>query len=123
MFKRTLLASVVFTLSLTAAPLVLAGPAGTMAGIIMNLNHHATDAEKATLKGIAGDAHASANEKAIATAIMNLNHTVDAGDKAKLVAITKDAAAPAELKDIANVLLGLNHTPSDADKAKLKNIK
>ena len=123
MFKRNLLASVVFSLSLTAAPLVLAGPAGTMAMIVTNLAHHPSDADQAALKAIVSDPHASAAEKTIATAIAGINHSVSDGDKAKLMAIAKDASAPADLKELATVLLGVNHMASDADKAKLKNIK
>jgi hypothetical protein len=94
----------------------------TMAGILANLNHFASDSEKATLKGIVEDKATPAPEKTIAQALINVQHTVSAADKPKLQALVSDKDTPASIKTLAEVILALNHTPSDAEKAKLKKL-
>lgn len=95
-----------------------------MAGILMNLNHFPSDAEKTQLQAIVSDASASAEEKTVATALLGLQHKVADADKSKLQAIIdgKDSKISESLKTIAAALAGLNHTPSAAEKEKLKKI-
>src|SRR5215467_5234358 len=104
-----------------AASLVNAGeakPVQTMAGILMNLQHFPTEAEKQTLKHIAEDKSATADERTVAGALANVQHTVAAADKPRLEAIVKDDKASSSVKTLASVLLGLKHMPSASDKEK-----
>lgn len=95
---------------------------GTMADIVINLNHFPSDADKVKLSSIADSSDSSEAEAALATAIANIEHQAKAADKEKLSAIAADDSAPAGLRDVASVVLALNHTPSDADIAKLEKI-
>ena len=92
----------------------------TMAGILTGLNHFPTDADKQSLKQIAEDKSASADERTVAQALMNVQHKVADADKPKLEAIVNDKKAPDSIKTLAGVILNLNHTPSEADKKKLQ---
>lgn len=94
----------------------------TMAGILMGLNHFASDAEKATLKTIVDSKTSNDAERTVAQALINVQHKVAAADAPKLQALVKDAKASESVKTIASVILALNHTPSDAEKAALKKI-
>ena len=93
-----------------------------MAGIMMNLNHFPSDAEKVTLKTIASDKATTAHERTVAEVLLTVQHSPSAADKAKLDAIVKDAAAPEGVKTLASVLSSLVHTPSAGDKERLKKI-
>jgi hypothetical protein len=94
----------------------------TMAGILMKLNHFATDPEKAQLKAIVDDKTTTPAEKTVAQALINVQHKVADADKPKLEALVKDKATPDSIKTLSEVILGLNHTPSDAEKEKLKKL-
>ena len=94
----------------------------TMAGILANLNHFPSDAEKETLKKIADAKDTTAHERVIAQALLNVQHKVGADDKVKLDALIKDASASESVKTLATVIAGLNHMPSEADKEKLKKL-
>ena len=94
----------------------------TMAGILLKLNHFASDPEKATLKQIVDDKGASEYEKTVAQALINVQHTATAADKTKLEALVKDPKAPEATKTIATAILGVNHMATDADKEKLKKL-
>ena len=94
----------------------------TMAGILMKLNHFASDAEKTQLKAIVDDKSATAAEKTVATALINVQHKVSDADKPKLEALVKDKDATDGIKTLAQVILNLNHTPSDSEKDKLKKL-
>ena len=94
----------------------------TMAGILLKLNHFASDADKTTLKAIVDDKAATAPEKTIAQALLNVQHKVSDADKPKLEALVKDTATPESIKTMAQVILNLNHTPSAAEKDTLKKI-
>ena len=106
------------------APLAAQTPdtAKTMAGILVKLNHNASDAEKATLKTIVDNKTASEAERTVAQALINLQHRVSDADKPKLEALVKDKATPESLRTISTVILSLNHMPSAADKEKLAKI-
>ena len=94
----------------------------TMAGILVKLNHFASDAEKETLKKLIADKETTAHERVVAQALLNVQHKVAADDKAKLDAVLKEASAPESVKTLASTIVNLNHTPSDAEKEKLKKL-
>lgn len=90
----------------------------TIAGILMNLNHFPSDADKATLMAIAQDESNGRGTRAIATAVANISHAATAEDKETMTRIMGIAQAPAEVKALAGIVLGINHVPSaDAKEA------
>ncbi|MCC6208664.1 MAG: hypothetical protein IT488_11000 [Gammaproteobacteria bacterium] len=103
-----------------AAPVFAASAIQQMAGITLQLHHYPSDAEKATLRGIADNDSATAGERALATALMNMEHKVSGSDKRKLEALVKADGTPAAERTLAEVLLGINHKPSKADAEKLR---
>ena len=92
----------------------------TMAGILMNLQHYPTDAQRQSLMQIAEDKSTTPDERTVAEALMNVRHMVAGADRPKLEAIVKNDKAPSSVKTLARVILNLNHMPSDSDKEKLK---
>jgi hypothetical protein len=94
----------------------------TVAGILLKLNHFASDPEKATLKQIVDDKAATDYEKTVAQALIGVQHTVNAADKPKLEALVKDPKAPEGVKTIASALLSVTHMATEADKEKLKKL-
>jgi hypothetical protein len=120
---RSLIPAAVLVVSLFVVPAAAQSKAvPQMAGILMNLNHFPSDAEKATLKTIAADKMTTAHEKTVAEVLLVLQHTPSAADKARLEAIVKDTAAPEGVRTLAGVLASLNHTASAADKERLKKL-
>jgi hypothetical protein len=91
-----------------------------MAGVMMNLNHYPSDAEKARLKAIAADKGSTEQERVIATAISNMEHKVAAGDAEKLKQVMGDMSAPAEVRDLAGIVLNTSHKPGKEDRRKLE---
>jgi hypothetical protein len=110
-------------LMLGAQPALAASTAvREMAGIVMNLNHYPSDAEKAGLRSIVSDKGSTEQERVIATALSNLEHKVAAGDAEKLKQVMNDMSAPAEVRDLAGIVLKISHKPSKEDKRKLETI-
>ncbi len=91
-----------------------------MAGIMLHLNHYASDEEKGKLKVIADDPATPQDERVIAAAVMNLEHQVSSPDRDKLKKVIDDNSAPPEVRDLAAIVLNTNHTPSEADKRRLE---
>ena len=102
-----------------AQPVLAASALGEMAGILVNLEHYPSAAEKAKLKDIVASKESSEQEKTIANALINLKHTANDADKAKLKQVQGDASLPTDVRNLAGIILNLNHTPSAADKEKL----
>ncbi len=124
MNKKFLIMPVLLGFMLFGSTSLMAGTAiQEIAGILINLNHHPSDSEKATLEKIANDSAASENERAIAAALMNIDHRVGAADKEKLHKIANDSAAPEADRKVAGILADLSHKPSSADKAELQKLK
>lgn len=111
-------------LAVLAAPLAAAETKAvqTMAGVLANLNHFPSDAEKEKLKTVLADKETTAHERVVAQALLSVQHKVSGEDKPKLDALLKDPAAPESVKTLANVIVNLNHTPTDAEKEKLKKL-
>jgi len=121
----TMVCAAVFAALLLAPVSAMQAPnknVSAMAGILLKLNHFASDPEKATLKQIVDDKAASEYEKTVAQALINVQHTATAADKTKLEALVKDPKAPEAAKTIATAILGVNHMATDADKEKLKKL-
>lgn len=116
-----LLGTLILCSGLLAQPALAGNAIGTMAGIVMSLQHFPSDADKAALNAIA-TGEASASEKTVARAIAGISHKVSAEDKAKLEAIAADDAEPADLRTLARVVAGINHVPSAEDKAALAGL-
>jgi hypothetical protein len=93
-----------------------------MAGILVHLEHHPSDMEKARLKAVADNGTSTDQESVLARAISHLQHHAADEDKGKLKQIMDDAAAPAEVKELAGIILNLSHMPSAADKQKLEQM-
>lgn len=93
-----------------------------MAGIMVHLEHHPSDAEKVKLKGIVDNKGSTGQERVLATAIANLSHSAAAEDMDKLKKVMGDAAAPAEVRELAGIILNISHKPSAADKGKLEKM-
>lgn len=93
-----------------------------MAGILVNLEHYPSAAEKSRLKELAANKDNTEQEKVVANAIANLSHTASDADKSKLKKLMDDATAPAEVRDLAVIILRLNHKPSATDKDKLQQM-
>lgn len=93
-----------------------------IAGILMNLNHFPSDAEKETLKGIIAAKETTDHERTVAQALLNVQHKVSGDDKPKLDAVVKDASAPESVKALARIVANLNHTPSAEEKEQLKKL-
>lgn len=110
----------VLILLFAAVPVFAANAIQQMAAITLHLHHYPSDAEKATLRGIAGDSSATAGERALATALVNMEHKVGAADRQKLQELAQAAGTPAAERTLAEVLLGINHKPSAADEQKLR---
>ena len=91
-----------------------------MAGILTNIQHVPSDADKQALAQITQDKTTTADERTVAQALMNVQHTAAAADKSGLEAIVSDAKASGSVKTLATVILGLHHFPSASDKEKLR---
>jgi hypothetical protein len=100
--------------------LAASGAVREIAGVMMNLSHYPSGAEKARLKAIVADKSSTEQERVIATAISNLEHKVAAGDVEKLKQVMGDMSAPVEVRDLAGIVLNISHKPSAADKQKLE---
>lgn len=91
-----------------------------MAGILTNIQHVPSGADKQALTRITQDKATTADERTVAQALMNVEHTAAAADKPRLEAIVNDEKASGSLKTLATVILGLHHFPSASDKDKLR---
>jgi hypothetical protein len=117
---RSLTALLILGLAASIANAAESKAVQTMAGILANLQHFPSAADKETLKGIAEDKAATANERTLATALSNVQHMAAAGDKPALEAIVADAKATNGAKTLASIILNVKHFPSADDKEKLK---
>ena len=94
----------------------------TIAGILANMNHFASDAEKATLMAIAADESNNRGVRAIATAVSNIQHAATAEDKEVMGRIMGADMAPAPVKSLAGVVAEFNHMASAEAKATLASL-
>lgn len=124
MNSKYLMVPMLLGVMLFSSPNLMAGPAiQEMVGILLNLHHHPSDSEKATLQKIANDSASSEDERTIAKALLNMDHRVTDSDREKLNQISNNSSAPMADRKVAGILAGLNHTPSDSDKSELEKLK
>jgi len=95
---------------------------GTMAGIVMHLNHYPSDSEKQTLANIVHDDHATSGEQALAGALMRMRHSVQGSDASALRNLTSDKQASHDERELADILLGITHHPSSDDMRRLQSL-
>jgi len=96
-----------------------ASAAKTIAGVLTNLNHFPSDADKTALMAVADDDGNGQGFRMIATAVIKIQHAATAEDKEIMNRIMASARASAQAKALAEIVLGINHTASDEAKAKL----
>ena len=86
----------------------------TIAGVLHNLNHFPSDADKAALMAISEDESVGQGYRALAGAVANISHGATAEGKAVTARIMEASQAPADLKTLAGIVASLNH-PASAD--------
>ncbi len=91
----------------------------TIAGVLSNLNHFPSDADKAALMAITEDDSVDQAYHALAGAIANISHAANAEGKAMMATIMEDDQAPADLKALAEIVAGINHVAGADAKATL----
>lgn len=97
-----------------------ASSATEIAGILVAMNHFASDADKAKLMAIAADESLAGAVRDMATAVANIAHAATAEGKAAMAAIQAGPAeTPERAKVMAGVIAGFNHMVSAEDKARL----
>ncbi|MEX2131758.1 MAG: hypothetical protein WD772_09740 [Pseudohongiellaceae bacterium] len=94
----------------------------TIAGILMNLNHFPSDADKAALMAIQNEEGTGPAFKAVAMAVHNMQHAATAEDKERLSQVVASDMAAAEAKTLAQIVLGMNHMASAEAKAQLQTL-
>lgn len=91
-----------------------------IAGILVNLNHFPSDADKAALMAIANDESIGQGVRMLANAVHNIQHAATAEDKTAMANLMESERAPASTKAIAAIVANINHMPSDEAKATLQ---
>ncbi len=95
-----------------------AAAATQIARIVVNLNHFPSDADKATLNEIAGNAELAQAVRDMASAVAGINHAASDDAKAAMAAI-QEGQAPDRAKVLAGTIAAINHSASDDAKAQL----
>jgi len=98
------------------------GAVKDMANMVIHLNHHPTDDEKARLQEIIDDGSLSDAVHTIASAMLNMEHRVSAQDKEKLGTIAQDSNVDEDVRTLATAVRNIEHHASDNDKEMLKKI-
>ncbi len=91
-----------------------------IAGVLANLNHFPSDADKAALMAVTQDESAGRGFHMIAEAVGNISHAATAEGKEAMSQIIAYDGASAEAKALAEIVLGINHMPSAEAKAALQ---
>ncbi len=91
----------------------------TIAGVLSNLNHFPSDADKAALMAITEDDSVEQGYRTLADAVANISHSANAEGKAMMAEIMEAEQTPADLKTLAEIVAGINHAPSADAKATL----
>ncbi|MEX0618928.1 MAG: hypothetical protein WDZ76_00930 [Pseudohongiellaceae bacterium] len=94
--------------------------AEAIAGILVDLNHFPSDAEKQTLMGISNDSSNSEAMQTIAMAIHDMQHQVSGPNADALNQIVTNDSASEEARKLAEIVLGITHMPSADAKAELQ---
>jgi hypothetical protein len=94
----------------------------TMAGMLVDMKHFPTDANKASLADIAANEAATADEKTLAQIIARIAHQATAEDKAALGEMLGKADSGDDVQAVAKAVMNMNHTVQPDDMAALKAI-
>jgi len=94
--------------------------AKAIAGILANLNHFPSDADKVVLMEIANDDGNGQGFRAIARAVHNMQHAASAEDKEMMGRIMAADRADPRAKALAEIVANISHVASDDAKATLQ---
>ncbi|MBQ13056.1 MAG: hypothetical protein QGG67_13450 [Gammaproteobacteria bacterium] len=95
----------------------------TIVGILIGMNHFASDAEKAELMAVAADESLGRGYIMIANAVHDIQHAPTDEGKEVMNRIMGAAQAPAEVKALAEIVLGFSHSASAEAKAALEAMR
>ncbi|MEX0963563.1 MAG: hypothetical protein WDZ52_05915 [Pseudohongiellaceae bacterium] len=90
-----------------------------IAGVLVNLNHFPSDADKAALMAVAEDSSVGRGYRALAGVVSAISHSATAEGKEVTSQILASNEAPADLKTLATIVANLSHTASAEAKATL----
>lgn len=107
------------TLLVSPAALAQSDAVATMAGILVDMQHFPSDAQKQTLAAISNDGSNSEATRTIATAIHNIQHKAQPDDVAALKKVENSADATDAEKKLASIVLGFHHMAGDEAKKTL----
>jgi len=96
--------------------------ARAIAGVLVNLNHFPSDADKAVLMEVANDESNGQGFRAIARAVHNMQHAASAEDKELMGRIMAADQADPRAKALAEIVANFSHVPGDAAKATLQGM-
>ena len=100
-----------------------ASSATEIAGILVAMNHFASDADKAKLMAISADESLAGPVREMATAVANIAHAANADGKAAMAAIqARTDGTPDRAKVLAGAIAGFNHMASADDKAEITTL-
>ena len=91
----------------------------TMAGILMNLIHSPSHADRQALGQILADSTTTYPEYVVAESLLNVRHTVRAEDRQKLETLINDRSMPASITTMATILVTFIHNATESDRKKL----
>ncbi len=107
-------------LLMSPAALSQSGAVSTMAGILAEMQHYPSDAQKEKLTAISNNSSYSEAAHAIAMAIRDIKHKAQSDDVSALKKITQSASASKAEKQLASIVLDFNHQVSAEAQEKLK---
>ena len=107
-------------LSLTAPLYAEDAEIGSMASILLEMNHFPNEAQAAALQSIMSDSQAGASVRVIAHAIHSIQHQATAQDKQVLSAIAADLKQSAGTRTLASVIVNFDHQVSAFQKPQLE---
>jgi hypothetical protein len=93
---------------------------GSMAGILLEMNHFPNEAQTAALQAIMADSQVDASVRVIAKAIRSIKHQATAQDKQVLSAIAADDKKSAGTRTLAGVVINFNHQVTAFQKPQLE---
>ncbi|MDL0432654.1 hypothetical protein QPM17_16050 [Marinobacter sp. TBZ242] len=112
----------VMTLLASPAAFSQSDAVAKVAGILSEMQHFPSDAQKESLAAISNDSSHSDAIRTIATAVRNIQHKAQPDDVSALKEVRDSASASEAEKQLASIVLDFHHQPSDQAKEKLKNL-
>ncbi len=112
----------ILTLLVSPAALAQSGAVSRVAGILSDMQHFPSDAQKESLAAISNDSSYSEEIRTIATAVRNIQHKPQPADVSALKKIQESSSASEAEKQLASIVLDFNHQPSEQARGKLKSL-